>query len=401
MSDVFFYVQNLLGIGHVSRAAVLAKAMTKAGLTVDFVLGGFPIPGLDAGEAHLVQLSPVRSADELFSTLVDQNGAAIDDAWRVHRRDQLLSAFSIANPDIVLIELFPFGRRAFRFELEPLLRAAHGRLHRPEILCSVRDILVEKSKPGRADEAAATIESFFDRVLVHGDPAVAPFSASFSAADRIAEKISYTGYVVVDHSSGMPSRPSSGEVLVSAGGGAVGRPLIEAALAARPLSSARALPWRIVLGPQYPEREAAKLLANSPAGVSVEVFRPDLAAEFPGCALSISQAGYNTVLELIAAGTRAIVVPFSTGSESEQAERARRLADRGLLAVVEEKTLTAPVLAAAIDHALASPKPIPGGGLRLDGASQTAALLVEAVARRRASRHDGRPRRPMLRQESA
>ena len=61
MSDVFFYVQNLLGIGHVSRAAVLAKAMTKAGLTVDFVLGGFPIPGLDAGEAHLVQLSPARS----------------------------------------------------------------------------------------------------------------------------------------------------------------------------------------------------------------------------------------------------------------------------------------------------------------------------------------------------
>jgi predicted glycosyltransferase len=135
--------------------------------------------------------------------------------------------------------------------------------------------------------------------------------------------------------------------------------------------------------------------------VSVEVFRPDLAAEFPGCALSISQAGYNTVLELIAAGTRAIIVPFSTGSESEQAERARRLADRGLLTVIEEKTLTAPVLAAAIDHALASPEPIPGGGLRLDGASQTAALLVEAVARRRASRHDGRPRRPMLRQESA
>jgi predicted glycosyltransferase len=47
MSDVFFYVQNLLGIGHLRRAAVLAKAMAEAGLTVDFVAGGFPVPGLD------------------------------------------------------------------------------------------------------------------------------------------------------------------------------------------------------------------------------------------------------------------------------------------------------------------------------------------------------------------
>ena len=400
MSDVFFYVQNLLGIGHLRRAAVIAKAMSKAGLVVDFVLGGFPVPGVDLGEARLVQLPPVRSADKRFSALLDENGAPIDDAWRAHRRERLLAAFAAAAPAALMIELFPFGRRAFRFELEPLLQLAHARQPRPEIVCSVRDILVEKSKPGRAEEAAATIDCFFDRVLVHGDPALAPFAASFPAADRIADKISYTGYVVAERLPPVQPQPASGEVLVSAGGGAVGKPLVEAALAARPLSSARHLPWRIVLGPQYPEREGAMLLANPPPGVLVEAFRPDLAAGFPGCALSISQAGYNTVLELVAAGTRAIVVPFSTGAENEQADRARRLAERGLLAVVEEKTLTAVVLAAAIDLALAGPRPAPGGGLRLDGASETAALLIEAVARRRGSRHDGRPGRPMLKQES-
>jgi predicted glycosyltransferase len=399
MSDVFFYVQNLLGIGHIRRAAVLAKAMSKAGLDVDFVLGGFPVE-LDPGDARLIQLPPVRSADERFSSLLDESGAQIDDVWRARRREQLLGAFVAANPSALLIELFPFGRRAFRFELEPLLKLAHARENRPEILCSVRDILVEKAKPGRAEEAAAIIERFFDCVLVHGDPSVAPFSASFSVADRIAHKIRYTGYVVAE---GLvpPHLKTTGEVLVSAGGGAVGRPLIEAALTARPLSAAHSLPWRIVLGPQYPEREAAALLANAPPGVVIERSRPDLGAEFAGCAVSISQAGYNTVLEAIAAGTRAVVVPFSAGGESEQADRARRLADLGLLTVVEEATLTPAVLAEAIDRALAAPKPKPGGGLRLDGASQTAAFLIEAVARRRASRHDGRPRPAIRRQESA
>ncbi|MDF2764418.1 MAG: hypothetical protein K0S81_1412 [Rhodospirillales bacterium] len=390
MSRVFFYVQNLLGIGHLRRAAVLAKAMAEAGLAVDFVAGGMPVAGLEFGRARLVQLPPVRSADERFSALLDERGRPIDEAWRQRRRAALLDAFAASSPDILLIELYPFGRRSFRFELQPLLEAASARPDRPAILCSVRDILVEKAKPGRAEEAAALVERHFDTVLVHGDPAVAPFSASFPAASRIAEKLRYTGYVVEPRPAAEPSGPvPEGEVLVSAGGGAVGRPLVEAALAARPRSAARDLPWRVVLGPQYPEAEAARLLASAGPGFAVERFRPDLASLFGRCALSISQAGYNTILELVAAGARAIVVPFSAGAESEQGVRARLFEQRGFVTVVEERALGPESLAAAIDRVLAQPRPVPGGGLKLDGARETAAFLLEAVARRRASRHDG------------
>ena len=306
MSEIFFYVQNLLGIGHLRRAAVLAKAMAQAGLSVDFVAGGVPVPGLDPGPARLVQLPPVRSADERFSALLDDRGVPIDEAWREGRRAALLEAFAASDPDALLIELYPFGRRAFRFELLPLIEAASARPHRPEILCSVRDILVEKGKSGRAEEAAALVERHFDAVLVHGDPAIAPFSASFPAADRIAGRLRYTGYVVEPRMP--PEAPGpvpEGEVLLSAGGGAVGRPFVEAALAARPISKAKGLPWRVVLGPQYPEPEAARLVAMTGPGLAVERFRPDLAQLFAGCSLSISQAGYNTVLELVAAGARA------------------------------------------------------------------------------------------------
>jgi predicted glycosyltransferase len=249
---------------------------------------------------------------------------------------------------------------------------------------------VEKPKPGRAEEAAALVERYFDAVLVHGDPAVATFSASFPAAERIAQRLRYTGYVVEPRSGQAAAGPvPEGEVLVSAGGGAVGRPLVEAALAARPLSAAGDLPWRLVLGPQYPEPAASRLLALGGARLAVERFRPDLAVLFGRCALSISQAGYNTVMELVSAGARAVVVPFSAGAESEQAARARLFADRGLLTVVEEARLAPPTLAAAIDRALARPRPLPGARVRLDGAGRTASFVIEAVARRPASRHDG------------
>ena len=48
---VFLYVQHLLGIGHLQRAARLAKAMAAGGIDVDVVSGGMAVPFLDTGGA--------------------------------------------------------------------------------------------------------------------------------------------------------------------------------------------------------------------------------------------------------------------------------------------------------------------------------------------------------------
>ena len=63
---VLFYVQHLQGVGHLYRAARITRAMTVAGLTVDLVSGGRPVPGLDAGGAVLHQLAPVQCPDGDF-----------------------------------------------------------------------------------------------------------------------------------------------------------------------------------------------------------------------------------------------------------------------------------------------------------------------------------------------
>jgi predicted glycosyltransferase len=385
----FFYVQHLLGIGHLKRAVTLARAMDAAGLEVTLASGGLPVPDLapggKLGGVRLVQLPPASAADLTFRTLVDGSGRPVDSEWKRKRGDALLAAWRAADPHVLVLELFPFGRRQMRFELLPLLEAATGAARRPSanaarrpaIACSVRDVLGSQKSPQRQEETLVLVERYFDRVLVHGDPAVLAFDRTFSGAHHIAGRIEYTGYVVDD---AQPADGNAGqdEVIVSAGGGAVGAAFLEAAMRAKPLTELAGRNWRVLAGNNLPEGEFQKLarLAAGGTGIELERSRPDFTTLLANCALSISQAGYNTLMETIRAGARAVVVPFAGGHETEQTLRARCFAERGLLELVEESALAPETLAAAIDRAARKPRP-PPGAINLDGAQRSAALIAQ------------------------
>jgi predicted glycosyltransferase len=376
---VLFHVQHLLGIGHWRRAALLARAMHAVGLEVT-VLSGGPPEASPGEKFEIIQLPPARAADAGFATIVDAAGRPIGEAFRAERRTQALAAFARIRPHILLLESFPFGRRAFRFELLPLIAAARAAAPRIAVVASIRDVLVARDDPKRTEEIVAAVGRDFALVLVHGDPALVPLAASFPAAPRIAGKLRYTVYVCEtpaadDAASGSEGR---GEIIVSAGGGAVGMALFRAALAARKLSPRGAAPWRLLTGPHLPERDFATLVASRPDGVVIERFRRDFPALLRRCALSISQAGYNTTLDILASGTRAIVVPFAAGRETEQALRAELLARRGALHVLPEAALTGERLAAAIEAAIEAPAPTMPK-LRRDGA-ECAARAIAALA---------------------
>ena len=368
---VFFWVQHLLGIGHLRRTLSLARAAAAAGIETVVASGGLPVPGADPGGARLVQLPPVRAADRYFKQLADERGQPIDDGWRERRRAALFEAYEAARPDALVTELFPFGRRQLRFELEPLLARAQADGCR--VVSSVRDILVEPDKPERVGEMLERATRWYDLVLVHGDPAFVPFDATFPGLDGIAPLVRYTGYAV-ERAAVPSSGDGDGEVLVSAGGGAVGEPLLRAALAARPLSAARDRRWRFLVGEGLPEAAFSSLVRAAPSGAIVERARPDFQTLLARAHLSISQGGYNTVMEVLAAGLRAVVAPYAGGHESEQTLRARALAARGALQVVAEDGLSPESLAAAVDRALAGP-PLSAAGIDLGGIPATVRLL--------------------------
>jgi predicted glycosyltransferase len=377
-AKIFFWVQHLLGIGHLKRTATLARAFRRAGMEVTVVSGGHVVPGLDIADAKLIQLPPVRAADKYFKILIDDDDVEIDDGFRARRRDLLLAAYRAEAPNVIVTELFPFGRRQLRFELTALLDAAKAEAHPPLIVSSVRDILVEPPKPERVAEMLERIETYYDRVLIHGDPTLIPFGETFAPADRIADRISYTGYVV-DTPQKTVGGAGTDEVIVSAGGGAVSEELFRAAIAARPHTRLADRKWRILAGHSLAgevfDRIAADATASSAGGVIVERARADFTTLMANCTLSISQGGYNTVMEMMAAGARGVIVPYAGGLETEQTLRARLLENRSGIRTIPENTLDADTLAGAVDAALDAPPP-DSSGLDTGGADTSARLIA-------------------------
>ena len=377
MTSVLFHVQHLLGIGHLRRTAMVARATAGRGLEVTVASGGMAIDDLDLGAARLRQLPALRAADAGFSALLDDHGEEIDDGWRRRRSAATLAAFHELRPAVLVVETFPFGRRQLAFELLPLLAAA--RAAGTTTVTSVRDVLTSR-KPARTEEAAAWAMAHVDHVLVHGDPGLVPFGESFPAAEKIAGKLTHTGYVAAVAAAaaakpGGAGSPGHDEVIVSAGGGAVGAPLLEAARHARALSRhAGNRRWRLLAGANLHDNAFAALALGAPKGIVVERARRDFPSLLANSAVSVSQAGYNTVVEILQANARAVLAPFARGGETEQTLRANRLRARGRVTCLDEDGLTPARLAEAVDEALAGPAPAPTN-IAMDGAERSAGLI--------------------------
>ena len=195
----------------------------------------------------------------------------------------MLGTLDRCRPDVVVVELYPFGRRKFEFELVPLLDAAIAAPRRPLVVSSVRDILVRRDDGGRHDDRAGAVAArYLDAVLVHSDPAFARFEESFRPSVSLAVPVHHTGFVVPSRTTPLPTHPAR-RVVVSAGGGMVGEALLLAAVAAAPAVARRAgLTTTVVLGPFLPAdaRRRVRATAAPAAGIVDVVDRvDDLCAE--------------------------------------------------------------------------------------------------------------------------
>ncbi len=327
---LLFYCQHSVGMGHLVRSLALADALS-ARFDVTLLSGGaVPAEVRVPGAIRLVSLPPLGHGDG-YELVSRDPQRTVESAQRV-RVARILDELGTVRPAAVIVELYPFGRRKFAFELVPLLEATHAISPRPLVLSSVRDILVSSRRDqARHDEQASLVANrWFDGVLVHADPRFARLDESFAPRTPLRVPVHYTGFV--DRRplrGGATARPvRRDQACVSAGGGLVGHPLLRAAIEAAPaLHGELGLRTTAVTGPFLPPAQHVELAALAAATPSVRLLRfvPDLAAEMAASAVSVSQCGYNTTMDVLASGTPAVVVPYAEGREDEQLRRARRL----------------------------------------------------------------------------
>lgn len=370
---LLFYCQHSVGLGHLVRSMNLA-----GGLAEDFdvtLLNGGPWP------QDLAQ-PPSIDIVHLPALGLDADNALVsrDDRYTVEqaveaRKSLIMDSFRETAPDVVLIELFPFGRKKFRGELMPLLEEARAAEPAPFVACSLRDILVGKrDQEAHDDRASRVTNEYFDAVLVHADERFVSLEETFRPTVPLQTPVHYTGFVRGAQVA-RPERPREQRVLVSAGGGLVGAPLFRAAIEAHPRVMDLGLRTTIVTGPFLPEPVVEELFRRAEETTGLEVVRylPDLAGEMAASRVSVSQAGYNTTMDILSSSTPSVVVPYGEGREDEQAERSRRLERLGALRVLDSDRLSGDTFFDAVRDALGwTPLSIP---LALDGRTRTSELL--------------------------
>lgn len=352
MKKVLFYCQHLLGIGHVTRSLAIVNELSRD-FSVTYVQGGPAVALVPVAAVNLVQLDALLMK-ETDSSLYDPAGERSVDSIFLSRADQL-AKLAATGFDAVVIELYPFGRKKFGPEILRFLGQLKAANPKIKVITSVRDILVEKGDGAeRNRKIANVVNQNFDEVWVHSDPNLIKFGETFSEEKAILEKIRYTGFVAEPPKSEAGVRKK--RIILSLGGGSVGEELYR--VAAKTVSHFPDYDFLFVFGP-YTSPALAAELKRELAGYSSRVEFSGLLKNFEQVlaesALSLSMAGYNTVMNLLNTKTPALVLAY--GANHEQNMRASLLEAKGYLRVLSPDELQEEPLAALMKERLGAAYP--------------------------------------------
>jgi predicted glycosyltransferase len=383
------------------------------GLTPDFQIyfinGGEVVEGFEAPIGiEVINLPPIKTDSEFRELQIPPGFQSVEQVLEC-RRDQLLNVLNEVHPDVLMVELFPFGRRRFSTELIPLLEQAKAA--GTKVVCSLRDIVVTKQDRTRHEEKICRLmNQYFDLLLIHGDPQFLPLEVSFSRVSDLNCEVHYTGYVVQesgvgDQESGVgdqESRVGSQEsgvggrglelkpealgtplILTSVGGGRFGHELLECVAQASALLEG-VIPHHIQMftGPFSPDEVVERLqaIATQRPNLSVERYTPNFLHYMGQADLSISMAGYNTTMNVLTTGVRSLLLPFTGNDDQEQTIRSQRLEELGIVTVIHAADLEPGRFAQkVIDCLQRQPAPV---SFDMQGVEKTAQLVRSLVAKK-------------------
>ena len=396
---VLFYCQHVLGIGHLVRSAEIVRELARDSHVL-LVTGGEIPEGFRFPEnIDTLRLTPLKTSPDFSSLQLCDFSRGLEET-RAIRRTLLLQAFNEFNPDVLVTELFPFGRKHFRFELLPLLECARcQQSRRTLVVSSVRDILVARKDQEEYEQRVCDlVNTFYDLILVHGDKNFQKFDETFSRVNDLQCPVAYTGYVVQQKQPNMkeacrPQSPEQGQpaIVASIGSGQylTGLTLLETVLRAAQLLQSR-IPheFHVFAGPLMPEEAYSRLqtLADESRNVRLSRYTSDLAAVLKRADVSVSMGGYNTMMDVLSSRVRALVYPVTSNGDQEQCLRAERLAEAGVIDVIRTEELTPNELARKIERALSkTPTPLT---VNCQGAANSVLILKKYLAAHRERQFD-------------
>jgi predicted glycosyltransferase len=366
---IMMYSQDGFGLGHMRRTSSIASQITQrradvALLTLaDSRLGHF----FETGQNHdYLKLPSILKAGPGDWRAVNLPLPFAD--VRALRQDLIRSAVQSYQPHLLLVDHMPHGAMG---ELIPTLEALKESNADTKVVLGLRDILDAPEVVRRrwqVEGAYEAIENYYDMVLVYGRRDVFDLAQQYGFSPTISERLRYCGYVCTPNVARYTARarakylagaaPNTRLIVAMAGGGADGYPMMRMLLDALPAIQAEQ-PCILVLitGPFMPPELRRDLEARArgrPARVSMSV--SDTLSYIDAADLVVAMAGYNTTMEILRSGRRAILIPRA-GPSAEQRMRTQRFAARGWVEMIDPDDLHADTVARSVLKTLRSGVP--------------------------------------------
>lgn len=385
MKKIMFYCQYLSGMGHLVRSSEIVRSLVKD-FQVYFINGGPKIEGFEMPpEVQLIRLPALWLEDGKFT--VGDGELSVEEVKEI-RKNQLIYEFDRVQPDCLITEFFPFGRHKLLFELIPLVEYIKSTSPTTKIACSLRDVIGKESDPEEEDSICYLMNRYFHLLLFHSDPNFQTFTESFSRHQDIQSVVKHTGFVTqsaIINQANIPKlwgkeNPESIKILLSIGGGRIGHELLERIVEASSILD-KGIPHiiKIFTGPFMPESKVIKLkkLALNRSNIQIETFTSNLIAYMKTADISVSLSGYNTTMNILSTGVRALVVPIGhENQDKEQLIRTTKLEALGIVDFIHPQDLDAAKLAEKIITCL-NKKTIGVNKFDLQGAVNTTNFLKE------------------------
>ena len=374
------YSHDTYGLGHFRRAALIAGGIVAASPDAQVLIAtGSPRAQAFALPERVDSLklpSATKSSDGQYRPR--KITANLPELVRL-RAGLLATACAHFEPDVILVDQSPMGMAG---ELIPTLRQAADRQSRPRLVLGLRDIVDEAAHVRSTWDAHGAWRWIdrYDDVFVYGDERVLTTAQELDLDRRLQATVTHVGFVAPTMPDPIPIAVNDPFLLVTTGGGGDGHMLLRRFLDAAEAGATAGVHTKIVTGPlMSADRQAeVTLRADRISGIEVIEFADDLRRLISSAVGVVSMAGYNTVVEELAAQTPALLVPRTT-PRLEQDIRASRLDPITDLERCPAEQLTTSRLRDFIDRVRTNPR-IAHRPPDLRGVERVAALLTSPAA---------------------
>jgi len=359
---VALYSHDTMGLGHTRRNILIAAALVADDPETDVLL----LTG--APEATGLPLPPSTDVVTLPALRKHEDGhyspralsCCLEDLLRI-RSAMIEGALWGFEPDLVIVDKVARGVEG---ELDAVLTALRDRGSTRMVL-GLRDVLDAPSvarEEWKHSHTTEALREFYDAIWVYGDADIFDPILEYHLPEEVAGMLTYTGYLAGPRPACLrlrhqvtprPTPPRQPYVLCLVGGGQDGHALAGAFAEAR---LPRGHHGVVLVGSQMPapQQEALMRQARRRDDLTVHDFVPGADDFIRQASAAVSMGGYNSVCELLAAGTPALLVP-RVAPRAEQAVRADRLARAGWVDTIHPTEATPDRLARWLLEALRSP----------------------------------------------